>query len=213
MKRYCIKMICNKNHEIINLKFNSLKEAGIAMLTYIDTYNKGKMARDEDFVTPVDFEVVEIEVEDQKPKNNVLEASRTNPERIPNGLYIASRVFYPFDKVQQKDIERLLSDINPRHLDALIALNELFTISDEWNEEDDFVPDYSDITQEKYFPSFKYKDDDAGFEFFDVESSSQYADSGSGICFKTAERAEQFGKQFAPLYNRIFLFDKKCFTN
>lgn len=46
---------------------------------------------------------------------------------------------------------RLVEDINPKHLDALIALNQLFTIAEAWNKEDGFVPDFSDCNQDKWF--------------------------------------------------------------
>ena len=32
-----------------------------------------------------------------------------------------------------------------------------------------------------------------------------YAYLGSRLCFKSSARAEQFGKQFADLYNKVFL--------
>ena len=37
------------------------------------------------------------------------------------------------------------------------------------------------------------------------DSAHVYASVGSRLCFKSSERAEQFGKQFADLYNKVFM--------
>lgn len=93
------------------------------------------------------------------------------------------------------------------HIEALIALNELFTIAQAWNKEDGFVPDFSDWNQDKWFPWFKYDKDAAGFVYANTAYSPTGARAyfGSQLCFKTPERAEQFGKQFVDLYNKVFL--------
>lgn len=105
------------------------------------------------------------------------------------------------------DIEQLVSEVNPKHLDALIALNKLMTIAEAWNKEDGFVPDFSDWNQDKWFPWFKYDEDAAGFVYSSMNNATThaYAASGSRLCFKSSERAEQFGRQFADLYNKVFL--------
>lgn len=106
-----------------------------------------------------------------------------------------------------KDVGRFLEEINPKHLEALIALNQLFTIAEAWNKADGFVPDFSDIKQKKWFPKFKYDKDAAGFVYLYTDFSCSFTSAtfGQRICFKTSERAEQFGKQFAELYNKVFL--------
>ena len=100
-----------------------------------------------------------------------------------------------------------LNEFNPHHLNASIALNKLFTIAQAWNKEDGFVPDFSDCNQDKWFPWFKYDEDAAGFVYSSTNNATThaYAASGSRLCFKSSERAEQFGKQFADLYNKVFL--------
>ena len=97
--------------------------------------------------------------------------------------------------------------INLNHLHALIALNQLFTIAEAWNEEDGFVPNFSDWNQYKWFPWFKYDKDAEGFVFVHARCTATSATAyfGSRLCFKTSERAEQFGKQFIDLYNKVFL--------
>ena len=97
--------------------------------------------------------------------------------------------------------------INLNHLHALLALNKLFTIAQAWNKEDGFVPDFSDWNQDKWFPWFKYDKDAAGFVCSDTNyaPTSARAHVGSRLCFKSSARAAQFGKQFADLYNKVFL--------
>ena len=95
--------------------------------------------------------------------------------------------------------------INLNHLHALLALNKLFTIAQAWNKEDGFVPDFSDWNQDKWFPWFVYDKDAAGFVYADSMHTYAVANFGSRLCFKSSARAAQFGKQFAYLYNKVFL--------
>ena len=94
-----------------------------------------------------------------------------------------------------------------KHFEALDALNKLFTIAKAWNVTDGFVPDFSNEKQDKWFPWFKYDKDAAGFVFAYTHSTTTVASTivGSRLCFKSSERAAQFGKQFADLYNKVFL--------
>ena len=50
----------------------------------------------------------------------------------------------PESNVPLKGVARLVEDINTRHLEALIALNQLFTIAEAWNKEDGFNPTVTD---------------------------------------------------------------------
>ena len=106
-----------------------------------------------------------------------------------------------------KDVGRFLEEINPKHIEALIALNQLFTIAEAWNKEDGFVPDFSDWKQSKWYPWFKYDKDAAVFVCADTYNAPTAAGPSIGcrLCFKTRERAEQFGKQFEELYNKVFI--------
>ena len=109
--------------------------------------------------------------------------------------------------VPLEGVSRLVEDINPRNLEALDALNKLFTIADAWNMMDVFVPDFENHKQTKHFPWFKYNEDVAGFVYIGTYSTAILTGAylGSRLCFKTSERAKQFGKQFADLYNKAFL--------
>lgn len=91
------------------------------------------------------------------------------------------------------------------HIGALIALNQLFTIAQAWNKVDGFVPDFSNYNQEKWFPWFRYDTDDEKFVPLCTHHTSTTSVSiDSRLCFKTSERAEQFGRQFESLYNKVF---------
>jgi hypothetical protein len=104
------------------------------------------------------------------------------------------------------DVTKLISDINPKHIEALIALNKLFTIAQAWNKEDDFVPNFSNRRQDKWIPWFDYDKNTARFMFINTFNAPTNAyNFGSRLCFKTSERAAQFGKQFVDLYNEVFL--------
>lgn len=123
--------------------------------------------------------------------------------RISEGTRISLGGF----TVNPEAVAKHVNDINPEHLEALIALNELFTIAEAWNKEDGFVPDFTDWNQDKWFPWFKYDKDAAGFVYAGTGSTPTGAGAnfGSRLCFKTPERAMQFGKQFTDLYNKVFL--------
>ena len=98
-------------------------------------------------------------------------------------------------------------ELNIDHIGALIALNKLFTIAQVWNKEDNFVPDFSDWNQDKWFPWFVYDKDAAGFVFALTHHTptGALASIGSRLCFKSSARAAQFGRQFVYLYNQVFL--------
>ena len=94
------------------------------------------------------------------------------------------------------------------HQKAMSALEKLIVIAEAWNKQDGFVPDYSNSDQWKYYPWFKYIKEVAGFVYADTTYTATYtsASIGSRLCFKTKERAEQFGKQFINLWNDFLLF-------
>lgn len=98
-------------------------------------------------------------------------------------------------------------ELNMGHIGALIALNELFTIAQAWNKEDNFVPDFANHEQAKWYPFFEYCNGGIrlGSAFVTFATGSVSVCFGFRLCFKTRERAEQFGRQFVDLYNQVFL--------
>ena len=86
--------------------------------------------------------------------------------------------------------------------DKLDALRELMTIAEAWNSFDEFKPDWTNRDQYKYFPLFEFIN--GKFEFSFVSSDQCILDlHASSFCFKTPERAEQFGKQFIDLFRIV----------
>ena len=94
------------------------------------------------------------------------------------------------------------------HQKALIALDKLIVIAEAWNKQDGFVPDFDNTNQYKWFPWFKYDHHTAGFVFSHATYTAKYANAafGSRLCFKSPERAEQFGKQFIDPWNDFLLY-------
>ena len=192
MKKYIIKNADGSEQSEMQAIHESRKEAGETLMDYICDHNEDLDVDDDDYLSPFDFALEEVEC---KEVNEVI-TDFTVAKKILSG-----------NVVQLEDVERLVSDINPKHIKALIALNELFTIAQAWNKEDGFVPDFSDWEQDKWFPWFVYDKDAAGFVCADTcnAPTRAYAHVGSRLCFKSSARAAQFGKQFADLYNKVFL--------
>lgn len=194
MKKYIIRNADGSEQTVMRAVHNSRKEAGESMMNYIRKHNEN--CDGDKYLSPFDFILEEVECGDI---NEVITDFESAREML--GLK-ALGFLNKFD-----DVTKLISDINPKHIKALIALNELFTIAEAWNKEDEFVPDFSDWNQDKWFPWFKYDKDAAGFVFAVTHSApaNALAHFGSRLCFKTSERAAQFGRQFVDLYNKIFL--------
>ena len=98
-------------------------------------------------------------------------------------------------------------EFNIVHTRALVALNELFTIAQAWNMLDNFVPNFSNYEQCKWFPCFKYNEDTKKFVFDKARYALSYTNAPTQLrlCFRTEKRAEQFGRKFVYLYNQVFL--------
>lgn len=194
MKKYIIRNADGSEQHVMQAIHNSRKEAGESMMNYIRKHNEN--CDGDKYLSPFDFTLEEVECGDI---NEVITDFESAREML--GLK-ALGFLNKFD-----DVTKLISDINPKHIEALIALNELFTIAEAWNKEDEFVPDFSDWNQDKWFPWFKYDEDAAGFVYAYTNNSPTTARAtfGSLLCFKSSARAAQFGKQFVDLYNKVFL--------
>lgn len=87
---------------------------------------------------------------------------------------------------------------------ASMAIGKLLTISEAWNKADGFVVDWDSSEQLIYVPSFRYVD--GAFVFLNTPCYTlNYLEASCRICFKTSERAEQFGRQFIDLWNDFLL--------
>lgn len=87
----------------------------------------------------------------------------------------------------------------------LIATYKLTIIRDaivgEWK------ADYSNGSQRKWFPWFRYDSSLSAFRFFGSDYSIRGATgvTGARLCFETEEQADYIGQQFLPEFNEILL--------
>ena len=195
MKKYRIKNADGSEQTVMQAVHESRKEAGRELMRYLSYHNENWDV--DNHLSPFDFILEEVEYSEVNEIITDFESARETLGLKPNVAYIP----------KSGDVKRLVTDINPKHIEALIALNQLFTLAEAWNKEDEFVPNYSDWKQDKWFPWFKYDEDTARFVCVDTiyTPTNLFAYFGSRLCFKTSERAEQFGKQFDDLYNMVFL--------
>lgn len=199
MKKYIIKNADGSEQTVMQAVHESREEAGRVLMRYLSYHNENWDV--DNHLSPFDFVLEEVE----RPQVNEVV---TDFKRARKALGLKPNTCYNLSE----HVPKFVSDINPKHIEALIALNKLFTIAEAWNKEDGFVSDFSDWEQDKWFPRFKYDEDAAGFVCADVQYMSTHytltnvaAYINSRLCFNTSERAAQFGKQFAELYNKVFL--------
>lgn len=213
MKKYIIKYADGSKQYHMKAEHKSRKEAGETLRKYICSHSNPINGC---YPSPFDFTLEEVDVKDVNETITDFESARKALGTKPNAdFYVVKRKHS--EKVANLEdaarlallgnVTRLVTDINPKYIKALIALNKLFTIAEAWNKKDKFVPDFSDGDQYKWYPSFIYDKRIARYVYYRSSYAVKYATSSSGarLCFKTPERAEQFGKQFEDLYNKVFL--------
>ena len=203
MKKY--KLVCKDSDKI---KFENIFDAKVdaieAMNEEIDTYNDKYNLTEEEGLSPFDFTMDVVEVEDKKEDNGIEKDFEDAREKLDSFNVTSDEAAKHFDSLAQ-----LIRNANPRHIKALIALNKLFTIAEMWNKEDGFVPDFSNKGQWKYYPWFEYSKEAAGFVYAYTTNTASFAfaNFGSRLCFKSESRAEEFGKKYVDLYNEVFLLN------
>ena len=177
MSKYIIKMKDGSEQHVMPAVHNTLKDALLTLSHYITGVVENM--DDDSMEDPFNYAIEEVDEKEKISESNL-----------------------PFDGVA-----RLVEDINPKCIEAQLALNKLVSMAEAWNKLDGFVPDFSNRGQEKWFPWFTYEKATERFVFSSTvyTSASAFANIGSRLCFKTQERAEQFGKQFINLYNKVFL--------
>lgn len=205
MKKYIIKNADGSEQTVMRAVHNSRKEAGRELMRYLSYRNDNWDV--DNYLSPFDFILEEVDSKDGNEIITDFNSARKTLGGKPNtDFYVVKRKLS--GKVAQlEDVARLVTDINPKHIKALTALNKLFTIAQAWNEADGFIPDFSDWEQSKWFPWFVYDKNAGWFEYAGTNHTPTYATAfiGSRLCFKTSARAAQFGKLFVDLYNKVFL--------
>lgn len=205
MKKYIIKNADGSEQTVMRAIHNSRKEAGRELMKYLSYRNDNWDV--DNYLSPFDFILEEVECGEVNEVITDFDSARKALGIKPNADFYVVKRKHSEKVANLEDTARLVTDINPKHIEALIALNELFTIAEAWNKADEFVPDLSDWEQDKWFPCFVYDKDAAGFVCANAANAPAIANAanGSRLCFKTSERAKQFGKQFDDLYNAVFL--------
>lgn len=193
MRKYIIKKADGSKQTDMPAVHNTKRKAIETLMYYIECYNV--YSCDDNLISPCDYkiETVDLKVDEIIPD---FETARKRLSNTNNPFTI-------------NNICTFINEINVKHLNALIALNRLFTIAEAWNKKDGFVPDFSDISQNKWFPLFKYNKDATRFVCTDTGNMLiSCAGFGPRICFISHLRAKQFGEKFEELYNKVFLISK-----
>ncbi len=205
MKKYILKLLKDDNY--LCGTFFTKQQAVEEMNIFMASYNES-VSIDEQ-ITPFDFNLEEVDFNEINEAVTEFEKARLFLGIKPNMELIITKKSSEASALPFEETFQFLEDLNPRYLKALSALNKLFTIAEAWNKADDFVPDFSNVSQCKYYPWFVYDKDAAGFVYARTAytATNTNANFGSRLCFKTANRARHFGKMFADLYNEVFLFN------
>ena len=211
MRKFVVRLADGSEQCLIRPLYDTRNEAVQGIMNYVAGFNEALGMEDSKRMSPFDFKVEEADVDDV---DGVITSFGLAVEYL--GLKDDSEYeVYGHEKsgagsLKKRDVEKLVRELNPRHVDALIALNELFTIAEAWNKSDGFVPDFSDNDQRKYFPWFAYDKDVVRFSQ-NGGMSSAYASAflGARLCFKTCDRAQQFAQRFAGLFNKFLMLDRR----
>ena len=198
MRKYIIKKADGSKQTDMPAVHNTKRKAIETLMYYIECYNV--CLCDTNLISPCDYkiETVDLKVDEIIPD---FETARKRLSNTNNAFTI-------------NNICTFVNEINVKHLNALIALNRLFTIAEAWNKEDGFVPDFSDISQNKWFPLFKYNKDAVRFVCADTGNMlTSCSGFGPRICFISHLRAKQFGEKFEELYNKVFLISRDSKEN
>lgn len=205
MKKFQLKNVTDD--EIVGT-YDTKVDAIEAMNEMIDETNETNDETEEEGLSPFDFKLEVVEVDDASAINTFDEA-RKYLNGFPNADFVISKKVMSGNCLKLEDVAAFVQDINPHHLKALVALNKLFTIAEAWNKADGFVPDFADRGQWKYFPWFRYDDKTAGFVYANTDGTASGASAsfGSLLCFISESRAKEFGEKYVDLYNDVFLLN------
>lgn len=195
MKKYVIKNKDGSDQTEMPEFYDTRKKAWLAILDYVE---------DDSHIE--DYIVEEVDMKDVNECITDFEKARQVLELKPNISFSVIKDLRRDSAVLHEKISRFAKEINPKYLDALIALNKLFTIAEAWNKLDGFVPDFSNWSQNKWTPLFGQTTSTKRLKLSTTCMFTEVNESfGPRLCFKTRERALQFGTQFLDLYNQVFL--------
>ena len=179
MEKFIVKY---KDGEKVYGEYSSRKEASDKLVEHIHNFNK---YFEGEYLSPFDFVLEVVECDDVNEEITDFESAIKYLVGKINDVFGVDKERLSKSVVKIKKAEKLIKELNPKHIEALVALNELFTIAEAWNKADGFVPDFSDWNQSKWYPWFKYDKDAAGFVFANTNYAPAYAVAhfGSRLCF------------------------------
>lgn len=204
MKKYVIKNKDGSEQHVMEAEHDVYKEAVDELVGYVDSYNSGTHSGENNYVSPFDFIIEEIEFTDTNELIPDFRRAQRFLDIHPNDdieVYGKKGCLTPEDGII--DIRQLVNEVNPMYIKKLIALNRLYTIRYAWNKKDKFVPNVSDSRQFKWYPWFVYDKNTSQFKFGGVSFANT---PGIDIfTFESSKRAKQFGKQFIDLFNEALI--------
>lgn len=209
MKIYVIKNADGSEQPYITAVHKTRQSAGMELMRFINDYNDGLPEDSDSYLNPFDFMVEEREVPNVNEVITDFRMACTYLSLKPSMDLSVIRKKEGEHALYLGDVTRLVQNINLSNTRALIALNELLTIAQAWNQEDGFgMDDLTNPNVKKYFPIFSYDNYKGYFNFLTTDYTYKLVYSGFGfhLCFKSQLRAEQFGTQFAHLFNEVFKF-------
>ena len=131
MKKFFITYKDGSNQTLMPVMHDTCKKAEEALMAYVHYHNKRSdcflsVAIKEDEVSEIlDFDIAK--------------------QVVGSSEFVLAR-----ESLRFSDVE-----LNVKHIGALIALNKLFTIAQAWNKQDNFVPDFANHKQAKWYPFFE----------------------------------------------------------
>ena len=145
MKKYRVKQKWNGD---IFGEYNSRKEASDILMEYIYYFND---CSEGEYLSPFDYELEEVECKEVNEVITDFESAKKYLVGNANDVFgvAKKRISKSIDPI--KDAETLIKELNPKHIEALVTLNRLFTVEEAWNKADGFVPDFSDSEQKSGF--------------------------------------------------------------
>mgnify|MGYP000610906271 CR=1 FL=1 len=125
MKKYIIKNADGSEQSEMQAIHKSRKEAGETLMDYICDHNEDLDVDDDDYLSPFDFALEEVECMEVNEVITDFESARKALGGKPNADFTVVKKILSRNVVQLEDVARLVTDINPKHIEALIALNKL----------------------------------------------------------------------------------------
>lgn len=192
MEKFIIKNADGSQQYVMPAVHDTRKKAEATLMSYVHNYNKG--VDNDEYLSLFDFI---IEIEKCIESNKIIQDFEHAKQILGSSEFVLAKESYCFCDVE----------INYKHMASLIAMNQLFSIAEAWNKLDEFVPDLSNSSQKKWFPWFKYVNNVGRFVYAGASCipASITAPLSLRVCFKSSERAHQFGLQFIDLFNKVFL--------